>query len=98
MGADQQDWTDYVGLAEFSYNVATHSATKQLPFVVTYVVDPLQLANLAFEGAYSSLEFNHDGEDLAKKFEQVLEKTKLLLEKTQKHYKIQINARRRKVE
>ena len=26
--ADQRDWADYVGLAEFSFNAATHSATK----------------------------------------------------------------------
>ena len=36
--ADQGDWADYVGWAEFSYNAATHSTTKELPFVVTYVV------------------------------------------------------------
>lgn len=38
------------------------------------------------EGAHSTLQFNQYKEDSAKKCEQVLEKTKLLLEKTQKHY------------
>ena len=38
VSADQGDWADYVGQAEFSYNVAMHSATKELPFVVAYGV------------------------------------------------------------
>ena len=98
VSADQRDWADYVSLAEFSYNAATHSATKQSPFKVAYGVDPLQPTDLALEGAHSTLEFNQDGEDLAKKREQVLEKTKLLLEKAQKRYEKQVNAGRREVE
>ena len=34
VSADQRDWTDYVGLVEFSYNAVTHSMTKQSPFKV----------------------------------------------------------------
>ena len=85
-------------LAEFSYTAATHSATKQSPFKVAYGVEPLQLADLALEGAHSTLEFNQDGEDLAQKREQVLKKTKLLLEKAKKRYEKQVNAGRREVE
>ena len=95
---DQRDWADYVGLAEFSYNAATHSATKQSLFKVAYGVDPLQPADLALVGAHLTLEFNQDVEDLAKKREQVLEKTKLLLGKVQKRYEKQVNAGRREVE
>ena len=98
MNADQRDWGNYVDLAEFSYNAATHLATKQSPFKVAYRVEPLQPADRAFEGAHSTLEFNQDGEDLAQKHEQVLEKTKLLLEKAQKCYEKQVNAGRREVE
>ena len=72
---DQQDWADYVDQVEFSYNVALHLITKQLPFVVAYGVDPFQPANLALEGAHSTIEFNQNGEDLANKCEQFLEKT-----------------------
>ena len=36
VSAYQRDWVDNVGLAEFSYNAATHLATKQLPFKVAY--------------------------------------------------------------
>ena len=85
-------------LVEFGYNVAMHSATKQSPFKVAYGVEPLQPADLALEGAHSTLEFNQGGEDFAQKREQVLEKPKLLLKKAQKRYKKQVNARRREVE
>ena len=51
-----------MGLAEFSCNAAMHSITKQSPFKVAYGVDPLQPADLALEGAHSTLEFNQDGE------------------------------------
>ena len=98
MNADQRDWADYVDLAEFSYKSATHSATKQLSFKVAYGVEPLQPADLAFEGAHSTLEFNPNGEDLVQKCEQVLKKTKLLLEEVQKHYEKQVNVGRREVE
>jgi hypothetical protein len=98
VSADQRDWVDYVGLAEFSYNAATHSATKESPFKVAYGVEPLQPADLALEGAHSTLEFNQDGEDLAKKREHMLEKTRLLLEKARRRYEKQVNAGRREVE
>ena len=78
---------DYVGWVEFSCNVATHLATKGLSFVVAYVVDAVQPTSLALRKTHSTLEFNHDGEDLAKKREQILEMTKLLLEKSWKRYK-----------
>ena len=60
-------------------------------------MDPFQPADLALEGAHSTLENNQDGEDLAQKREQILEKTKLLLKKAQKHYEKQVNAGRREV-
>ena len=85
-------------LVEFNYNAAAHSVTKQSLFKMAYGVEPFQPANLALEGAHSTLEFNQDGENLAQKREQVLDKTKSLLEKAQKRYKKQVNAGRREVE
>ena len=93
VGVDQGDWADYVGRAEFNYNVAMHLATKELSFVVAYDVHALQPTNLALEGAHSTLEFNQDGEDLAKEHEQVLKMTKLLVKKAQERYEEQVNAR-----
>jgi hypothetical protein len=34
VGADQRDWVNYVGRAEFRYNVAMHLATKGSSSVV----------------------------------------------------------------
>ena len=50
------------------------------------------------EGAQSTLEFNQDGEDLGKKGEQILDMTKLLVEKTHKCYEEQANAGRCEVQ
>ena len=97
MGANQGDWANYVGRAEFSCNVAMHLATKGSSFVMAYIADELQPTNLALEGAHSSLVFSQDGEDLAKKREQVLEITKLLVEIALRRYYEQVNAARRKV-
>jgi hypothetical protein len=58
-GCDQQDWADYMGLAEFSCNVVMH---------------------------------------LFKKCEQVFEITKLLVEKSKKQYKEQVNDRKHEME
>ena len=58
----------------------------------------LQPTNLALEGAHSTLEFNQDGKDLANEQKQVLEMTKLLVEKSPKCYKVQVKVRRRDVE
>ena len=58
VSADQKDWADYVGLAEFSYNAVTHSVIKQSSFKVAYGVEPLQPTDLALKGAHSTLEFN----------------------------------------
>jgi hypothetical protein len=34
VSVDQYHWMDYVGLADYNYNVAMHSRTKELPFKV----------------------------------------------------------------
>jgi hypothetical protein len=36
VGADQPNWADYVGGAEFSCNLAMHLATKGVCFMVAY--------------------------------------------------------------
>ena len=97
-GDDQGDWADYVGRANCNCNVAMHLATKGWSFVVAYGVGALQPINLGLEGAHSTSKFNQDGEDLAKDGKQVLEMTKLLVEKTRRCYGVQVNAGRREVE
>ena len=56
------------------------------------------LASHRSHGSVIALDFNQDGEDLAKKREKVLKKTKLLLEIAQKCYEKQINTGIRKME
>ena len=48
--------------------------------------------------AHSTLKFNLHGEDLAKERKQILDMTKLLVEKARKCYKVQVNSWRREVE
>ena len=101
VSVDQADWADYVGRAEFSCNVviALHLATKGSSFVMVYKVDAFQPINLAFKGAHRSLEFNQDGENLARKHKQVYEMTNLLVKKARElYYKEQVNAGRCEVE
>ena len=86
------------GSSKFSYNIAMHLATKQSLLKVAYGMEQLQSADLVIKKTHSTLEFNQDGEDLANKQEQVLEKIKLLLDKSQMLYKKQVNAKRHEVE
>lgn len=92
MSADQRNWADYMGRAEFGYNVAMQSRTKESPLVVAYEVNTLQPTDLALKEAHSILEFNQDCKDLAKKREQMLKMTKLLVVKAQKRYEEQVDA------
>ena len=75
-----------------------HLATKVSLFVLAYGMNVLQPTNLAFKRAHLALKFNKDGENLAKKCEQVFEMTKLLLEKAQKCCEEQVNFGRHVVE
>jgi hypothetical protein len=67
MNVEQCNRVDYVGLAEFNYNVVTHLVTKQLPFKVAYGIMPLHPIDSKLKGAQSTLEFSQHGKDLAKK-------------------------------
>ena len=44
----QNDWADWLSMAEFHYNDKTHSATKNTPFFLTYGVHPWK-GNLTVE-------------------------------------------------
>ena len=72
VGANQRDWADYVGRAEFSCNLATHLTINGFSFVV------------ALERTHWTLDSYQDGKDVTKKREQILEINKLLVKKTQK--------------
>ena len=42
----QEQWLDWLGMAEFAYNNKIHAATKTLPFKANYGQDP----RIEFEG------------------------------------------------
>ena len=42
----QEQWLDWLGMAEFAYNNKIHTATKMLPFKANYSQDP----RMGFEG------------------------------------------------
>jgi hypothetical protein len=64
VSADQRDWMDYVELAEFSYNAATH-LSRHLRWPMEW--SHSNFADLVLKGAYSSLKFSQVDEDLATK-------------------------------
>jgi hypothetical protein len=65
---------------------------KQSLFQVAYGMERLQCIDLVFEELQWTLEFSQDGKDLVEMREQMVEKTKLLLERTQHCYIKQVNA------
>ena len=73
-----------MGQAELSYNVATYSMTKWARSVMVYELQP---TNQPPKGAQITLNCNQDCKKLAKKWEQILEITKLSLEKARKCHK-----------
>ena len=95
VSADQSDWSEYLGLAEFSYNASRHSATGQSPFKVAYGVEPLMPTDLVLDRLQSEVERSQVAEDFVAKREQILEKTKWYLDKAQKRYVKQVNKGRR---
>ena len=70
-----------MGWAEFHYNVPMHLVAKGPSCVVAYGMDVFQPINLHLEGLHSTLKFNHDGEDLAKKCKQISQLTTFLVDK-----------------
>ena len=98
VSADQRDWTEYLALAEFSYNKAKHAATGESPFKVAYGVEPLMPTDLALEGVQSEFEKSQVAEDFVVQREAMLEKIKLHLDKAQKRYIKQVNKGRRQVD
>jgi hypothetical protein len=99
VSADQRDWVEWLGLAEFSYNKAKHSATGESPFLVAQGREPLTPADLAHTSAIlPEADRVKEAEDFVAERKSVLERTRLLLEKAQSKYVKQVNKGRRQVE
>ena len=76
MNADQTDWADYIGMAEFNYNNIKYLETGFSPFMVVSGTEPLSPIDLALQG--TSVKHGDEGEVVETKF--FLEERKRILE------------------
>ena len=74
MSQRQDDWAKYLSLAEFSYNNAVSSTTKQSPFYLWYGEHPV------YDTEEPREEKAPSAEELAKKIKELSKKTKVLIQ------------------
>jgi len=88
---EQNDWAQYLSLAEFAYNNAIHSSTKTSPFFANYMRHP-RADTLSKEKVESS---SDSAEQKVQRMDELLEKLKQHLIKAQAAMVIQANKHRR---
>ena len=77
----QEQWPDWLGIAEFAYNNKVHSSTKTLPFRVNYRQDPRMGFEMRKKGKYEG------AEKFVTKIKEIQEKVKVALGKVQEEMK-----------
>jgi len=88
----QEQWPEWLGMAEFVYNNKAHSSTRTLPFKVNYKQD----SRMGFEGRKKG---KYQGaEKFIEKIKEIQEEAKAVLEKAQEEIKKYINRKRREVD
>ena len=88
----QEQWSDWLGMAEFMYNNKIHAATKILPFKANYGQD----LRIGFEGRRKG-KYKVVGRFL-ERMKKIQEEAKAVLEKTQEEMKKFANKRQREEE
>jgi len=88
----QEQWPDWLGMAEFAYNNKIHTATKTLPFKVNYSQD----LRMEFEGRRKG-KYEVVGKFM-EKIKKIQEEAKAVLGKAQEEMKKFANRRRREEE
>jgi len=88
----QEQWPDWLGMAEFAYNNKIHMATKILPFKANYSQDPRMEFERRRRGKYKA------AGKFAERMKRIQKKAKAVLEKAQEEMKKFANRRRRKEE
>jgi len=88
----QEQWPDWLGMAEFVYNNKIHTATKTLPFKVNYGQDPRMGFERRRKGRYEAVG------KFMEKMKKIQEKAKAALGKAQKEMKKFANRKRREEE
>ena len=73
----QEQWPDWLGMAEFTYNNKAYSSTKVLPFKANYGQDPRMGFEMRRKGKYKGVE------KFVTKIKEIQEKAKAVLEKAQ---------------
>ena len=84
----QEQWSDWLGTAEFAYNNKIHSTTKILPFKVNYGQNP----RIGFEGRRKG-KYEAAGK-FVEKMKKIQEKAKAMLGKVQEEIKKFTNKKR----
>ena len=84
----QEQWSDWLGMAEFAYNNKIHSTTKILPFKVNYGQNP----RIGFKGRRKG-KYEAAGK-FVEKMKKIQEKAKAMLGKVQEEIKKFTNKKR----
>jgi len=87
----QEQWPEWLGIAEFAYNNKVHSSTKTLPFKANYGQDP----RMGFEGRKKGKYMG--AEKFVEKMREIQEKAKAVLGKAQKDMKKYADKKRAEV-
>jgi len=88
----QEQWPDWLGMAEFTYNNKIYAATKILPFKANYGQDPRMGSERRRKERYKV------AGRFVKRIKKIQEKAKAVLEKAQKEIKKFANRRQREEE
>jgi len=87
----QEQWPDWLGMAEFAYNNKVHSSTKTLPFKTNYGQDPRMGFKVRKKGKYKG------AEKFIVKIKKIQEEAKAALGKVQKEMKKYVDRKRAEV-
>ena len=88
----QEQWPDWLGIAEFAYNNKTHSSTKVSPFKANYGQDPRMGFEMRRKGKYEGVE------KFITKIKEIQEEAKAALEKAQEEMKKYADRKRAEVD
>jgi len=88
----QEQWPDWLGMAEFTYNNKAHSSTKTSPFKTNYGQDPRIGFEVRKKGKYEG------AEKFVVKMKEIQEEAKAALEKAQEEMKKYADRKRAEVD
>jgi len=88
----QEQWSEWLGTAEFAYNNKAHSSTRMLPFKANYRQD----SRMGFEGRKKRKYVR--AEKFIEKMKEIQEEVKVVLEKVQEEMKKYAHRKRGEVD